>query len=75
MSDEPSEWLTAPEVAKKIGRDERAVRELLERGDFEGAYRLGAGTHWRIPSAAVEKWIEERARKSRSMVIRRKPGG
>ena len=57
MSEDPV-WLTAPEVAKKIGRNVEKTRELLEEGRFPGAYRLDAGSHWRVPEGAVDAFLE-----------------
>lgn len=82
-------WITAPDVAERIGLDVRAVRELLEAGEFPGAFRRGTGAgigkHWRIPRADVDSYLERRARavqerrdrdahEARAAVIRRKPG-
>jgi excisionase family DNA binding protein len=52
-------WLTTGEVAERIGRSSRAVRDLLddERFDyFDGAYRLPGG-QYRIPELAVDAFL------------------
>ena len=52
--------LTVPELAKLFTRSEASVRSWLERGEFEGAYKLG-GKAWRIPRAAVTGFRERQA--------------
>lgn len=53
-------WLTTREVAERIGRTARSVRDLLEDERFDyfpGAYRVLQG-QWRIPEEAVEEFLE-----------------
>ena len=68
-------WLTTGEVAQRIGRTPRSVRDLLEDDRFDyfpGAYRVLAG-QWRIPEAAVEAFLD-RMREAAKRVRRGRSG-
>lgn len=64
MADEGQIMLTTTDVAGRLGYSEEQVRRMCEAGRFDGdgngapgAYRLGLGCHWRIPAAAVERFL------------------
>ena len=68
-------WLTTGEVAERIGRSARAVRDLLDDDRFEyfeGAYRISGGA-WRIPEPAVEGFLK-RMRSAANRVRRGRTG-
>lgn len=68
-------WLTTGEVAERIGRSPRAVRDLLddERFNyFEGAYRVPGG-QYRIPEESVEGFLSRL--QSAAKRVRRGRGG
>lgn len=77
MADEGQAMLTTTDVAGRLGYSEEHVRRLCEQGRFDGApsrgvpgaYRLGLGCHWRIPSAAVDHFLES----TKPKVVRRDP--
>lgn len=49
---------TPPALAKLLGYSEERVRLMCEAGRFQGAYRAGDGSHWRIPQEAVQAFKE-----------------
>lgn len=67
--------LTTTDVAGRLGYSDDAVRRMCEQGRFDGdpvkgiggAYRAGLGSHWRIPIAAVDLFVE----RSRPRIVRR----
>jgi hypothetical protein len=53
----PPADLTVADLAARFGRGTSTVRGWLERGFFEGAYKLNS-KDWRVPQAAVEAFQE-----------------
>lgn len=52
---EEAKWLTPTQVAAQVQMDERTVRRACNDGEIPGAtMRRGL---WRIPEAAVERWM------------------
>ena len=48
--------LTVEDVAERLRVDEATVRRMAERGEFEGAFKVGR--LWRIPSQGVTAYIQ-----------------
>jgi hypothetical protein len=65
------EMLTTAEVGAWLHYSADQVRRFCEQGRFDGdgatpgAYRVCVGAHWRIPRAAVELFLAERAARVR----------
>lgn len=53
--------LTATEVARLMGRDEKTVAGWCRAGVIEGAYKL-RGREWRVPRAALRAFQNAHAR-------------
>jgi hypothetical protein len=51
----PPADLTVADLCARFSRKPSAVRAWLERGDFEGAYKL-KGRDWRVPAAAADRF-------------------
>lgn len=59
-----SKYLTAPDVAAKLGFHAKTIREWCNRGVFPGAKKWpdgGKTSHWRIPAEDVEALEREQA--------------
>jgi excisionase family DNA binding protein len=52
---------TTVQAAEQLPFSDDAIRRMCEAGRIEGAYRHGAGGHWRIPESGILK-IKERLR-------------
>ena len=61
----PTEWLTATQVARRLGCHRNTVRNLAKRGMFPNAIKLIRDI--RVPAGDVEAYIEQqRAEVSRA---------
>ncbi len=53
--------LTKEEIAAKLKVSENSISAMVQRGEFIGvAFRVGR--QWRFSVAALEKWMDQRAR-------------
>jgi hypothetical protein len=53
--------LSPADVGQRLGYSAERIRQMCEQGLLPGAYRpggaAGTGTHWKIPTEAVEAFL------------------
>jgi excisionase family DNA binding protein len=56
---------TSTELSRRLRYSSEDIRKLCDEGRLPGAFRKGAGAHWRIPESAVQAFLEETRPKRR----------
>lgn len=51
--------MTAKELAKAAGVSAQRIRQILAKGNIQGAYKFGYT--WVIPRAAADLWLASRS--------------
>jgi excisionase family DNA binding protein len=59
MSQRDEKLLTVKEVAQKLRISQATVLNLIDSGEFPGAFK--AGNQWRIPESVLEDYIRRQS--------------
>ncbi len=67
------EVFTKSELAVRLGVHRNTVKNMLEAGEFPGAYRVTRD--WRIPASDVSNYLERRRQAARTERTTKRPAG